>query len=46
MPNIVSQQILLKRYPTGAPTEQDFTCVETAISKLGDGKVLNRTIYL
>lgn len=46
MPNIVSQQILLKRYPTGAPTEQDFTCVETAISKLGDGEVLNRTIYL
>ena len=46
MSNIISQQILLKRYPTGAPTEQDFTCVETTIAELGDGEVLNRTIYL
>ena len=46
MSKIVSQQILLKRHPTGAPTEQDFTCVETFIPELDDGEVLNRTIYL
>ena len=46
MSNIVSQQILLKRYSTSAPTEQDFTCVETPIPELGDSEVLNRTIYL
>ena len=46
MSNIISQQILLKSYPIGVPTENNFACVQTAISEPGDGEVLNRTIYL
>ena len=42
----VNQQILLKSYPIGAPTENDFSLVETAIPELAAGEVLNRTIYL
>lgn len=46
MSNIISQQILLKSYPIGVPTENNFASVQTAISEPGDGEVLNRTIYL
>lgn len=46
MSNIISQQILLKSYPIGAPTEDNFASVKTPISEPGDGEVLNRTIYL
>ena len=42
----VNQQILLKSYPIGAPTANDFSLVETAIPQLAAGEVLNRTIYL
>lgn len=46
MSESLNQQILLKSYPTGAPQDRDFALVETAIPELGDGEVLNRTIYL
>ena len=42
----VNHQILLKSYPIGAPTANDFSLVETAIPELAAGEVLNRTIYL
>ena len=42
----VNHQILLKSYPIGAPTENDFSLVETAIPEPAAGEVLNRTIYL
>ncbi|PSB03304.1 NADP-dependent oxidoreductase [Merismopedia glauca] len=42
----INQQILLKSRPTGEPIEKDFALVETAIPELGQGEVLNRTIYL
>jgi NADPH-dependent curcumin reductase len=46
MSELMNQQILLKSRPTGEPQESDFAFVETAISELGQGEVLNRTIYL
>ena len=42
----VNHQILLKSYPIGTPTANDFSLVETAIPELAAGEVLNRTIYL
>ena len=42
----VNHQILLKSYPVGTPTANDFSLVETAIPELAAGEVLNRTIYL
>jgi len=46
MSKSMNQQILLKSYPTGSPTESNFALVETAIPEPGEGEVLNRTIYL
>ncbi len=46
MSESMNQQILLKSRPTGEPQESDFAFVEAAISELGQGEVLNRTIYL
>lgn len=46
MSESMNQQILLKSYPTGAPTRSNFALVETAIPQPRDGEVLNRTIYL
>jgi NADPH-dependent curcumin reductase CurA len=42
----MNQQVLLKSYPTGEPKESDFAIVETEIPELGEGEILNRTIYL
>ncbi|WP_225912457.1 hypothetical protein [Nostoc flagelliforme] len=46
MTSSINQQILLKSRPLGEPKESDFTLVETLIPELGEGEVLNRTIYL
>ncbi len=46
MSKSINQQILLKSYPTGEPKESDFAIVETEIPELGEGEILNRTIYL
>lgn len=46
MSKSMNQQILLKSYPTGEPKESDFAFVETEIPELGEGEILNRTIYL
>lgn len=46
MSKIMNQQVLLKSYPTGEPKESDFALVETEIPELGEGEILNRTIYL
>lgn len=46
MSNSINQQILLKSRPVGEPEESDFAIVEAPIPELGQGEVLNRTIYL
>jgi NADPH-dependent curcumin reductase CurA len=46
MSKTMNQQVLLKSYPTGEPKESDFAIVETEIPELGEGEILNRTIYL
>ncbi|ABA24025.1 Zinc-containing alcohol dehydrogenase superfamily [Trichormus variabilis ATCC 29413] len=46
MADTVNQQIVLKSRPVGEPQESDFALVESPIPQLGEGEVLNRTIYL
>ncbi len=46
MSKSMNQQILLKSYPTGEPTESNFAVVETAIPQPREGEILSHTIYL
>jgi NADPH-dependent curcumin reductase len=46
MTESINRQILLKSYPTGEPTADNFTLVQTPIPTPGEGEILNRTIYL
>ena len=41
-----NRQIVLASRPRGAPTDSDFTLVETDIPTPGPGEMLLRTIYL
>jgi NADPH-dependent curcumin reductase len=41
-----NRQVLLKRRPVGAPTEDDFTLAEAPLPEPGEGEVLVRGIYL
>jgi NADPH-dependent curcumin reductase len=46
VPRLTNRQVLLKRYPVGPPTEQDFELVERGVPSPEDGQVVCRTIYL
>jgi NADPH-dependent curcumin reductase len=46
MPPTTNRQIVLKRRPTGAPTPDDFSVVESPVPRPGPGQLLGRTIYL
>src|SRR5262245_56593910 len=43
---MTNRQIRLQRRPTGAPTPDDFSIVDTPMPAVQDGHVLRRTIYL
>jgi NADPH-dependent curcumin reductase len=43
---MTNRQILLRRRPTGEPTPEDFSIVDSPMPAAGDGEVLRRTIYL
>jgi len=42
----VNRQVLLRRRPVGAPTNDDFSIVDSAVRDVRDGEVVRRTIYL
>jgi NADPH-dependent curcumin reductase CurA len=42
----VNRQIVLKHYPEGKPTTEDFALVEVPVREPGEGEVLRQTIYL
>jgi NADPH-dependent curcumin reductase len=42
----VNRQVLLRRRPVGAPTNDDFSIVDSPVLDVRDGEVLRRTIYL
>jgi NADPH-dependent curcumin reductase len=43
---MINRQIRLQRRPTGAPTPDDFSVVDSPAPVVQDGHVLRRTIYL
>src|SRR5262250_2296356 len=43
---MINRQIRLQRRPTGAPTSDAFSIVDSPVPDLQDGDVLRRTIYL
>jgi NADPH-dependent curcumin reductase CurA len=43
---MTNRQIRLHRRPTGAPTPDDFSIVDSPMPRVDDGHVLRRTIYL
>lgn len=44
--NVANRQVVLRRYPVGAPKVTDFEVVSGPVPKVADGQVLCRAIYL